>query len=196
MRRRPRSRRAGTRRCEPLRRGDTRGRNIRLTEGGEHPLDGHLVACQGAGLIGADHRRRPERLDGVELLHNGVASGHPLYADCKHDRQDRGQALWRRSDGERDAKQQHHHQIARGADTIDEDDCQHDDNRDHGHDESKHLAEAVEFGLQGRWLFDSRIEHPGEHAHLGVHAGGSDDRAPHALGHRGSHKHHVEAVAR
>ena len=66
------------------------------------PRDAHLVAGERPGLVGADERRRAERLDRVEPPHDRVARRHRLHADGERQRDDGGQALGDRRDGERD----------------------------------------------------------------------------------------------
>ena len=55
---------------------------------GRHPDldDGHLVAGERAGLVGADEGRGPERLDRLEVAHERVAGGHALGADRQRQR--------------------------------------------------------------------------------------------------------------
>ena len=45
-----------------------------------HLDHGHLVAGEGAGLVGADERGRTERLDRLQTPNEGVAAGHALRA--------------------------------------------------------------------------------------------------------------------
>ena len=50
---------------------------------GRHAHHHRLVGRQRAGLVGADHRRAAERLDGGQLAHDGVAPGHAVHAERK-----------------------------------------------------------------------------------------------------------------
>ena len=59
--------------------------------GAHHPLHRHLVARERAGLVGADHGRRAERLDGGQAPHEGVAPRHPLDAQGQSERDRREQ---------------------------------------------------------------------------------------------------------
>ena len=45
---------------------------------GEEGAHRHAVLGECSGLVGADHRRRSQGLDGGEILHQGIASRHPL----------------------------------------------------------------------------------------------------------------------
>ncbi len=69
--------------------------------------NGHLVARQRAGLVGADHRRAAERLHRGEPPHQGAAPHQALHAQCQRDRDDRRQRLRHHGDRERDAEHQH-----------------------------------------------------------------------------------------
>ena len=73
----------------------------------------HLVAGQRAGLVGADHRDRAQRLDRRQAADDGVAPRHGLHADRQRDRQHRRQALGDRCDREADDR---HEQLRERAD--------------------------------------------------------------------------------
>lgn len=56
-----------------------------------HALHGHLIACQGAGLVGADDRSGTQSLDRARLLDNGMVPGHALHAQGQGQDQDQDQ---------------------------------------------------------------------------------------------------------
>ncbi len=57
---------------------------------GPQPVDRHRVAGERPGLVGADHGRRPERLDGGQLLHQRPSPGEDTHPDGERER-DRGE---------------------------------------------------------------------------------------------------------
>ncbi len=69
-------------------------------------VDGHRVLGQGAGLVGRDGRHRPERLDGGQLAHDGVAVAHALGSERERQGEDRRQSLGHRGHGDGDREQQ------------------------------------------------------------------------------------------
>ena len=66
---------------------------------------------------------------------------------------------------------------------------------DDDHDESQHLADAVELLLQRRRLFGHVLQHPGDAPHFGLHPGRHNHRTPPTVGRRRAAEHHVVAVA-
>ena len=61
---------------------------------GGHRGGHHLVAGQGACLVGADHRYRAQGLDRREAANDGVPARHGLHTHRESDCQHRGQTLW------------------------------------------------------------------------------------------------------
>ena len=99
--------------------------------------DRHLVAGQGAGLVGADHRRRPEGLHRREPLHDRPLRGHALDAERQDHREDRRQTLWHRRDGERHADQQRIDHVGGAADGRRNQDRNDDDGRQRHHGDTR-----------------------------------------------------------
>ncbi len=56
------------------------------------------------------------------------------------------------------------------------------------------FPQLIQPGLQRGRFFLVGLDHLGDIAHLGVHAGGDGDTATAAIGHHGAHKGHVLAV--
>ena len=88
-----------------------RAGHLGLAGSGDHGGHRHLVAGEGAGLVGADDRRRSQRLDGGQLLDDGALAGHALDAQRQHDREDGGQALGHRRHRQRHPDEQHVDQV-------------------------------------------------------------------------------------
>ena len=59
---------------------------------------------------------------------------------------------------------------------------------------AENLAEIGQLALQRRFLVLERLQHLGDHADLGVHAGGRDEPAPAPVGDHGAHERRVSAV--
>ena len=68
---------------------------------------GHLVAGQGTGLVGADHRGGAERLHGRQLADDGVTRRHALHPDGECDGDDGRQSLRDGADRQRDGEDEH-----------------------------------------------------------------------------------------
>ena len=77
-----------------------------LPAGVQHLDDGHLVAGQRAGLVGADERGRAERLDRLQAPDQGVARGQPLGAEGQRQGDGRQQALGDERDRDADGEQE------------------------------------------------------------------------------------------
>ncbi len=120
-----------------------------LTTRRPHVHDRHLVARQRAGLVGADERRRSQRLHRVELAHQRVLGGHVLRRTGQRQRDGRQQPLrherHRDADGEQEPFREREPEQDRDAE---EDRAHHDsEHGDHHHD-------LVQLGREGaaRWL--------------------------------------------
>ena len=74
------------------------------------PGHGHLRLGERAGLVGADHRRRAERLHRQQLLDQRVPPGHPPHTDRQRHRQRRRESLGNQGDHhpEREDERRHH----------------------------------------------------------------------------------------
>ena len=171
-------------------RGAVRGQNLPLgpvadaahaeAASGSHELThGHLVAGEGAGLVGADHRHRAERLDARKPPHEGVASHHPLDAEGQYERHHGRQPLGHRGHREAHRPQQdigeasrpHEFGPAAAADEFHGEDQAHEPEADR----DQHAAQGGEPPLQGRRLRRRPLEEPGDVAHLGAHARGDHE---------------------
>ncbi|MDT4847263.1 hypothetical protein FQZ97_813130 [compost metagenome] len=78
--------------------------DVEYVLGTYHPLHGHLVAGESAGLVGADHCHRAQGFYGRQAADNRVALGHALNAQGQRDGHDCWQAL-----GDRRSGEGHHH---------------------------------------------------------------------------------------
>jgi hypothetical protein len=156
--------------------------DARAARGGDHPLDGHLRPGQGPGLVRADHRRRPQRLHGRQVLDDGVVLCHPLHAHGQHHRQDRRQPLGHGRHRQRHAEQQDGDDIGGAADVGDQQDGAHHHDGDDDDRDAQHAPDASDFLLERCRLLGSGLEHLCDRSHLGVHPGGRDDGATSSLG--------------
>ena len=155
----------------------------------------HFVSGQRAGLVGADHRRSAERLDGRKLSYDGIGGRHAPHAEAQPNGDDGRQRLGDRRDRERHGEQEQAEnrvQIQDG--TAEQPRCEH-----HGanseHDRAKALAGAVKFLLKRRRLLLGGFQQTGDAADLGPHAGRDDHGAATAIGRDRARKQHVAAVA-
>ena len=73
---------------------------VDLSAGGPHADGAHPILGQGAGLVGADHGRRAERLDGAQTLHECAPAGEGADADGESEGDRRQQALGHVGDDE------------------------------------------------------------------------------------------------
>ena len=154
-----------------------------------HLLDPDLVAGQGAGLVGADHGRRPERLDRGQAAHDGMPVGHPLHAARKSDGHHRGQAFGDGGHRQRHRGEEH----GLGGLAAQQAGEEHQAGGAQA-DDGQAPAHPGQLDLEGR----GRLllgEHLGEASHLGVPAGPGDDGPPPARGDRSSGEKHGAPVA-
>ena len=70
----------------------------------------HDARGQRAGLVRTDHGRAAKRLNRWQPSHEHIPRGHALHADRERDRDDCGQPLRHRSDGQRDGRHEHLHE--------------------------------------------------------------------------------------
>ena len=150
----------------------------------------HLVLRERAGLVRADDRRAPERLDDRQAPHERLPLHHPADSDRERDRDDSGQRLGDDGDGERDAEHEHldHRQSASEADDHDQRDDRHRRLAERG-------AQAIEIDLERRAAALDRLDQARDVAKLRRHAGGDDEplAAP-VHGHRAGVRH-VASIA-
>ena len=150
----------------------------------------HLVAGQGTGLIGADHRGTAEGLDRRQPTHQGMALDHALHADGQRDGHNSGQGLRHHRDRQRDTEDEHVQQrlAAQHAKPGD----QHDD--DAGGD-GQHPTDLVQVLLQWRALLLDPGQHAGDAAELGAEPGLDDDTAAAPVGDVGAGIDQIDAIA-
>ena len=135
----------------------------------------HLVAGERAGLVGADHRDRAERLDRRQPADDRVAARHRLHADRQRDRQHRGQTL--RDRGDRKADDGHEQlgerQMARRS--------SHRPRRTRSDDQDEDRQPAGEASIWRTRRRRERLDldqHAADAADLGRRPGGDDHAAP------------------
>ena len=156
---------------------------------------GHLVLCQGAGLVGADDLGAAQRLHRRQPPDHGVLLAHVGHADAQHHRHHRGQSL---RDGRHRQGNGHHKRAQHG---VQRELAGHhqvkdkDEHADAQHQLAHGLAQLVQLALQGRLLLLRLGQHTGDLAHLRVHAGGGDDCLAAAVDHRAAHVAHILPVA-
>ena len=138
---------------------------------GVHRLDRHLVLGQGAGFVRADHRGAAEGLDRPQPADQRMALHHPLHAQRQSDGHDRRQSFRYGGDRQAYGRQERLHQLAPAPPLQSE-------HHRHKHEAQVHdpFAELLEPLLERRGLLLDLLDHPGNLAELGLHAG---------LGHHG-----------
>ena len=154
----------------------------------------HLVAGQRTGLVGADHRRGTQRLDGRQLAHDGIGGRHASHADAQPHGDDRRQRLGDGRDRQRHGEQEEAEDDVEGEGGRTEQPGGEHDGADAEHDDAEALAGAVEFLLQRRRLDLGGFKQAGDAADLGRHAGADDNRAAAAIGGDGAGEQHVAAI--
>ena len=161
---------------------------------GEHPLHGHLVAGQRAGLVGRDHGRAAQRLHGVEALHHCAPGGHPLHPDREYHREDGRQPFRHGSDGQRDPEQQDGDSAGQGVHAVGDRRHRHHHDGDHDHGHSQQPRHDGEIALEGAGFGLRCLQQSRDRAHFRGHAGGCDDGPAGTLHHGRAPVHHVQAV--
>ncbi|MNC10057.1 hypothetical protein D3C75_576920 [compost metagenome] len=149
-----------------------RQRQVERFAGDEQLAHGHVVEGQGAGLVGADHRGRAERLDRRQVADQRVLPGHALGGHGQRQGHAGQQALGDVGDDDADGEDQ----VApeRQAQRLAEQEEQHAD----GHRQQRQLARQVDdLALQGRVALAAGLGQTGDFAELGVHAGGEHQGA-------------------
>ncbi|MCY1293257.1 hypothetical protein D9M70_425130 [compost metagenome] len=159
--------------------------------GADHPLHGHLVAGQGAGLVRADHRHRAQGFHRRQAADDGVLHGHALHAEGENDGHDRRQPLGNRRGGEGD----HHHEHLGRRLAVPED-AEHEGQRGEDQDHQRQpAAEAVDLPEQRGGGQLHLLEHGADAPQLGVAAGADHQAEGLAAGHQGAGIGHAAAVA-
>ncbi len=146
-----------------------RGRGIlerRRSGGGPERCGAHPVLGDGARLVGADHRRRAERLDGREPLDERPPRGELTHADGQRQRDRRQEPLGHVRDEQADRED---HRIAdreAGDERADR-----DEREAHGHgDERDQPCDARDLLLQRACHLTHALRERGHPAELGGHA--------------------------
>ncbi len=120
---------------------------------------------------------------------------HALHTDREHGSDDCGKTLGNRRDGQRDAQNEDVEEPRGTAHVFDHHDRDDHDHGDRHNDDTKHLAGASQFPLQGRRLVGRRLQQSGNAPHLGVHAGRGDDRLSMSVCRGGAAEDHVVPIA-
>ena len=151
---------------------------------------GHLVERQRSGLVGVDRRRRPERLDRGQHLHDGVLLRHVDRPDRQDGRDDGRERIRNRAHGERHADPEQHLERLALHEAHHDDGDEREQRRDDDED-----REAVDlFGERGLLHF-LLGQQAGDVADLRPHPRGRDEDLAVTAGHIRVHERHVEAVA-
>ena len=154
-----------------------------------HAADRHLVARQGAGLVGTDRGGAPERLHHRQPADQRLALDHAAHANGQRDRHHRRQRFGHHRHGEGDAEDEH---VEQGHATPDA------ERHDRADDEERRLgedaAEPIEILLQRRPAGLHRVHQAGDAAELGVHARGHHHALPASASHQRAGVGHVALV--
>ena len=154
---------------------------------GPDAFDVHPVFGQGARLIGADHVRRAERLDGAEPFHDSAAANQFAHADREgqgdHGQQPLGNIADQQPDGEHDPGRQGQ-SGDKGRDRDERQPGQHGDQRDQPRD-------AADLPLERALLAGYPLGERSDPADLRVHPGREHDGARLPLGAGRAAEHNV-----
>jgi hypothetical protein len=132
----------------------------------------HLVRRQRAGLVGADHGRRPERLDGGQPLHQRLPPGHPLGRHREGEGHRGQQPFGHEGDDHPEGEDEPGRERHRGHDLR-----QGEEDEPHADRDGPHRAgHGHELPLEGAQLTLRRAREAGDRPELRRHAGGGDDR--------------------
>ncbi len=165
--------------------------DVHRAVGQHHLLHRHFVAGEGAGLVGADHGDRAQRLDRRQAADHRVARGHALHADGQRDRHDGRQPLGNRRHHQPHGGHEHlghrqaTHQRAKGKQG-----CSH-----HHHGERDPARQLAHVADQRRGHLLHRFEQAADAPHFGGAGGGHHHPARLALGDQGAGVAHAQAVA-
>ena len=177
--------------CDPTLRG------IALARHGEHPLGrfhrrhDHFITGKRAGLVGADHRDRADRLNRRQAPYDGMAARHGLHADGQRNGHHGGQAFGNGRD--RDGDDGHEH-FGKGhvTDEIAPEQQKPSRRKDK---ERQPAGEMVHLRHKRRGQFLDPSQKPPDAANLGACTGGHHQPARRALGHQRARPQHGPAVA-
>ncbi len=154
-----------------------------------HTHDRHVAGGERAGLVRADDRRRPERLDGGQAAYECVTSGHAPQSDGEGDRGHGRQAFRHGGHGEGDRGLEHDREWRALQDA---------ERADGGGDGQRHpdqaVTERVEAPLQRRALLADTADQHSNPAELGQPARCGDHGPCGAGGHGRALVDHVAAV--
>ncbi len=163
----------------------------RVAPADDHELPhGHLVERERAGLVGADGRRRAERLDRAQALYDRPLGGKCLGSEREDGGDDRGEPGRDRGDREADPDQEELVEVVAVDEAEDDDERQ----RRSRHHRQQH-GELVELPREWGLLLPDLAQHAGDLADLGRHAGRRNDHLTPSAGHGRVHVGHVYPVA-
>ncbi len=156
----------GRRRCRAPRRGAAfcfRGGigvsfgQVQFARGEYQTLHRHPVLGEGARLVGQDHGRGAERLDGRQALDQRVPPRHPPHPARERQGRDDGQAFRDGCDRQRNAGLGHEAEVLAGRDAKGGEEDGHPENRpDHL------LGKALQVTLQGRTVGLGLLDEAGD----------------------------------
>ena len=150
----------------------------------------HFVLGQCSGLVGPDHGGGTERLDGGEPADQCIAGDHLAHAEGQTDGDHGRQAFGHRSNGQAHGDQEHVQRIV----AAQIPDCKYQRaNKESGDAQSS--AKLIQPLLQRRRLLLCSLQHFGNQANLGAHAGVDYNAAAAAVANQGSHEGGVGAIA-
>jgi hypothetical protein len=163
--------------------------HLKQFSAGKDRLHGHLVLGQRAGLVRTDHGGAAQGLDRAQPADQRVALHHSLHAQCQGDRDHGGQALRNRGNRQTDGGQEHLDHLAP---------AQPFERKDHRHEHETQVhdpfAELLQFFLQRRGFALDLLDHAGDLAQLGLHAGLGHDALGPARGDGRAQVHHIGPV--
>ena len=149
--------------------------------------DLHPVLGQGAGLVGADHVRRAERLDRAQALDHRAAAHQLADTDRERERDHRQQALRHVADEQPDRE---HHRVGNG-----EAGAEHRDRDERGtgdeRDQRDQPGDPSYLRLQRALVALDALRQRGDAPELCVHAGREHQRSRRALRARRAREHQV-----
>ncbi len=149
----------------------------------------HLARRERTRLVGADHGRRPERLDGRQPADQRVPAGHAVQPHGQRDRRNRRERLGDRRDGERDRGFDHQAEplAVQRLERADE-------RRDAERQPHETAPEHVQASLERRTLFHEPGDERPDPPDLRSGSGRSHDGPRRAAGDRRALVGHVHAV--
>ena len=128
--------------------------------------DRHLIFGERARLVGADDRGAAERFNCRKAAHQRMALDHSLDADGERNGDHSGQSLGNDGNRQRDAENQHRDE------GLTTEQAEGDNNRhDHKSGSCQHVPDPVQVFLQRSLAGLDRLQHLGNLAKLGAHAG-------------------------